>query len=209
MSSSPALVAALAEIAQRSVWIAVFWHAAIVLGVIAFGLGWRVSRMKALCLMSLPVMSVSALAWLHGNPFNGAIFAALAVVMLIAALSLPPATVENEPGWPVVAGGLLVAFAFVYPHFLDELPALSYLAAAPLGVLPCPTLALIVGLMLAGGGMGSRTLSLGFATVAGFYSLFGFLVLGVEIDLVLLAGAGALAILVATPAWRTRMHGAV
>ena len=208
MSTTPALLAALAAIAQRSVAIAIFWHAAILGAVIAFGLGWRPSRRGALLLLSLPLMSVAALAWLHGNPFNGAIFSVLAVLALVASLALPQAEVTIEPGWAVVAGAALVAFAAIYPHFLDELPAFAYFAAAPVGVLPCPTLALLLGLTLAGGGLGSRAVSLGLAAAAAFYGLFGVFVLGVALDVVLSAGAAALAALVSTPAWRARMHGA-
>jgi len=92
----------------------------------------------------------------------------------------------------------LIGFGWVYPHFL-EVPTLAYLVAAPVGVVPCPTLALVGGLALLFGGLQSRAVSgiLGAASL--FYALFGDLRLGVWMDLGLLVGAIALLVLTFWP----------
>lgn len=44
--------------------------------------GWRPSNRIVDYLFTAPLLSVSALAWASGNPFNGATFAALALFLI-------------------------------------------------------------------------------------------------------------------------------
>jgi len=80
MMPTPAdILAGLTAIANGWRSIAVAWHlllAACLLGLIR---GWRPSRHLAGMLMTLPLVSVSALARAAGNPFNGAVFGALSL----------------------------------------------------------------------------------------------------------------------------------
>jgi hypothetical protein len=89
----------------------------------------------------------------------------------------------------VVSGSLLFVFGWVYPHFLETRSILTYLYAAPTGLIPCPTLSTVIGLSLILGGLGSRawSLTLGFAGI--FYGVFGAAWLGVTIDWFLAVGA--------------------
>jgi hypothetical protein len=107
--------------------------------------------------------------------------------------------------WTAASGAALVAFAWVYPHFLDG-PAIVYLVAAPLGVIPCPTLIAITGLALLGDGLGSRAWSLVLAGAGLFYGVIGVLWLGVTIDVVLVAGS---LLLVAAQPFPRRSQGGV
>jgi hypothetical protein len=67
-----------------------------------------------------------------------------------------------------------------------------YLYAAPTGVVPCPSLSLVVGFALLSGGLGSRAWSLALAIAGLFYGLFGVARLGVRLDIVLVGGSAAL-----------------
>ena len=100
------------------------------------------------------VLSPAWVAFRFGNPFNAAVLAFAAGVLFAVALRLGLAPVEGGAPWTQAAGLVLVLFAWVYPHFLDE-PAL-YAVAAPLGVLPCPTLCAAGGLTLLANGFSSR-----------------------------------------------------
>ena len=87
----------------------------------------------------------------------------------------------------------------VYPHFFGisyPLPwvfgPLAYLYAAPTGLIPCPTLSLVIGFALLGGGLGSRAWSISLAAVGLFYGLFGVMRLRVYWDIPLIFGAAAL-----------------
>jgi hypothetical protein len=91
--------------------------------------------------------------------------------------------------WAVALGALLVAFGWIYPHFLEREGWFVYLYAAPLGVIPCPTLSALVGGTLIAGGFGLGAWRLILALAASFYAVFGVLRLGVFIDAVLFAGA--------------------
>jgi hypothetical protein len=140
-------------------------------------------------LLALPLLSVSALAWTAANPFNGIVLGLASLVLLILALRLPQAPLRLAPPWALAAGALLFAFGWVYPHFLDSFPPLAYLAVAPVGLVPWPTLSIIIGLSLLVDGLEARAWSSLLGITGVFYGLFGALRLGVTIDLVLLAGA--------------------
>jgi hypothetical protein len=44
-----------------------------------------------------------------------------------------------------VPAAMLMVFGWTYPHFLERNPWTAYLYAAPMGLLPCPTLATVIG----------------------------------------------------------------
>ena len=83
----------------------------------------------------------------------------------------------------------MFAFGWVYPHFLDTSTSLTYLYAAPTGLIPCPTLSIVIGVGLIVGGLGSRAWSIFLGALGDFYSIFGAVRLGVVLDWVLLFGS--------------------
>lgn len=183
------IVSSLAEIARTWPLLALWWHLYFAVCVIALIAGFKPSRRLFGLAMVAPMLSVSALAWLGSNPFNGTIFAFAAIVFIAVAARIGVGNVRLAP-WPfVIAGGLLFAFGWLYPHFIDAASILTYLYATPLGLIPCPTLSAIVGLTVMFGGLGSRPWSSTLGVLAAFYGIYGALVLEVEIDWVLAAGA--------------------
>jgi hypothetical protein len=132
---------------------------------------------------------VSALAWASGNPFNGIAFAALSLALAAVAIRLPVRAVRIGSRPLLVPGALLVGFGWAYPHFLQTDEWTSYLYAAPLGLLPCPTLSAIIGMSLIVDLLGSRPWALVLSAVGVVYGLIGAFQLGVNVDVVLLVGA--------------------
>jgi hypothetical protein len=193
MPSPQAILEGLHAIANRWQMLAVAWHVAFGAALVALAAGWRPNRRLAGALPAVPLASVSALAWTESNPFNGMVFALLAVGVASVAARMPPGRVVLAGPWLVVAGGILTAFGWVYPHFLDAQPLAAYLYAAPLGLIPCPTLSALVGVALVVDGLGSRGWSLTLASAGAAYGMIGWLRLGVTIDIVLFAGAVTLA----------------
>lgn len=189
MPSSADILGGLATTANDWRGVAIVWH--VFLGTLLLSLvsGWRPSRRLAGLLLATPAASVSALSWASGNPFNGTAFTALSLVLAAIAIGLPvrPARLGARP--LLVPGILLVGFGWAYPHFLQTNGWTSYLYAAPLGLLPCPTLSSIIGVSLIVDLLGSRLWGLVLTAVGVAYGLIGAFQLGVGIDLVLLAGA--------------------
>lgn len=182
----------LIEIANRATGVAIAWHVAIAAALAALAVGWRPSRRAASALIGLPLASVAIVSLVFGNPFNGTIFAVATLALTALAFAGPHDDVRSGPLIGVSVGIAMIAFGWFYPHFLRGDPVM-YLYAAPVGLVPCPTLSLAIGLALLGGGFGMRAWSLTLAGLGAFYALFGTLVLGVWIDLALLAGSVALA----------------
>lgn len=181
----------LAALANGAANLAVAWHAALLIVVVALLLGWTPSLRAAGLLLAGPLLTVGAAAFGH-NPFNAAVFLLLAAVQALTAVRLPPRPARPGARWAQAAGIALIAIGWAYPHFVESVSALTYLYAAPTGVIPCPTLALVVGVTLAANGLDSRRWSLVLAAAAFAYALAGALWLGVALDLAVLGGALAL-----------------
>lgn len=193
MPTPDSILAGLTAIASGGVVVAVLWHIVIAAAIAAIVAGWRPSQRVARVLLVVPLVSVAAFAFAFDNPFNGTVFAVVA-----AGLAVLGGLVRSERvstgGAPAATMGIVsIAFGAFYPHFLDGSP-LVYAYAAPVGLVPCPTLALAVGFALLGNGLGSRAWALLVATLGVFYGLFGVLRLGVYLDVGLVVGAGALAV---------------
>ena len=204
MPSPEIILSGAASIANGWRTLAIGWHALLGTFVLAVLVGWRPSNRIAGYLFTAPLLSVSALAWASGNPFNGAMFAALALFLIGIAtrLSKEPVDVASSP--LLLLGALLVAFGWTYPHFLTADHWTAYTYAAPFGLLPCPTLSAVIGLTLVLGMLRSKLWSMTLAAAGFAYGAIGVFTLGVTLDYGLVAGAtmlGAIAGVSAT--WRS------
>jgi hypothetical protein len=192
MPSDEQLRAGLAAIANEWVALAILWHVMIAVAVVASIVGWRPDHRSMLRMLGVSLASVSVLAWTYRNPFNGLAFASLAVAMWALSKREAHDAVRRTSRLAWGAGVAMIAFAWFYPHFLGT--PLLYLVAAPVGLIPCPTLALVIGAVLLGGAGFHRSTRWILVGAATFYALFGVVALGVFVDLGLLAGAAMLAI---------------
>lgn len=185
--SSDAILAGATTIANEWRTVAVAWHVVLAGLLTAFLCGWRPSNRVAAYVLSAPFLSVSAAAWFWGNPFNGTVFAALSILLLALASRLPKDPIRF--GTPILAtlGAMLVAFGWGYPHFLETDRWMTYAYAAPLGVLPCPTLSAVIGATLILGFLGSAGWSFTLAAAGLVYGTVGVFVLDVQLDYALLA----------------------
>jgi hypothetical protein len=144
--------------------------------------------MAALLLVA-PLVSVGLVAVAHENLFNAIVFGVVSVVLSLLAQRLPAEPLGRVPAPVAIAGAGMLGFGWVYPHFLKDQSPFIYLFAAPVGLLPCPTLALVIGFSLLVGGFGSRGWVAVLSVTGLFYGFFGAFRLGVPIDIVLAVGA--------------------
>jgi hypothetical protein len=194
MPSTEAILDGLTAIANDWRGLAIGWHVFLATVIVGMSAGWRPTNRAAAVLLILPLLSVSAMAWSSANPFNTATFAALALVLGSIARRLASRPVRVSRPWLVVSGALLLTFAWVYPHFLHARTWVAYIYAAPLGLIPCPTLSAVIGATLILGLLESRAWSLTIAVTGLAYGAIGIFRLGVRIDVALLAGAALLAV---------------
>ena len=189
MPTPEQILNSLFEIANTWQPIAIFWH--FYFAVLAVGLikGARPTKRFTGFLLILPLLSVSVLAWLNGNLFSGIVFAVSGTALFCIALRLPASGVKASPRWAVLPGALLVVFGWGYPHFLDTMSYLPYLYAAPTGLIPCPTLSIVIGFSLLLGRLGSRAWSVVLGATGMFYGLLGIWRLSMDLDWLLLIGA--------------------
>ncbi|HET9930662.1 MAG TPA: hypothetical protein VFQ35_08240 [Polyangiaceae bacterium] len=194
MPTTAEILRGLTRIANEARYVSIAWHVVAGISILLVLAGFRPRQRTSALLLSLPLFSVSALALNFGNPFNAAAFALLAFGLAVLASS-GRAAVPLGPSWAVTLGTLLMAFGWIYPHFVATTSWLTYLYAAPLGSIPCPTLSFVVGVALVGGGFALDAWCVTLAFAACFYALFGVFRLGVAIDVVLLAGGIGLLVL--------------
>jgi len=191
MPGSTEILAGLTAIANRAIGAAAAWHIVVAIALVALAIGWRPSERVARTLVVIPLVSVAGFALAFGNPFNGFIFVAGSITLVALASVGDRRAVQRGSWWASWAGVAMIAFGWVYPHFLEGHPT-SYLFAAPLGLVPCPSLSAAIGFALVGNGLGARAWSITLSALGVFYGLFGVLRLGVFIDVGLVGGATVL-----------------
>lgn len=89
---------------------------------------------------------------------------------------------------------MLVLFGTAYPHFLATGSWTEYAYAAPLGLIPCPTLAVVIGFTLMFRNLGITAWKVLLIIAGLLYGLIGVFGLGVLLDVALLAGTLVLTI---------------
>ena len=189
MPSSAAIRDGLTAIANAWWPLAVAWHACFLAFVVSVIAGWRPSQRAAALLLLTPLVSVSALAWRAGNPFNGAVFGLVSLALAVLALKLPKEPVRLARPWIVAAGSLALAFGWTYPHFIQAEHWSTYAYAAPLGLVPCPTLTAVLGMCALLQIFRARPWSIVLALTGLGYGAIGVFKLGVTLDYGLVAAA--------------------
>ena len=189
MPTPAQILEGLAAIANGGTTSAILWHAILAGVVVAILAGWRPTRRLGALAVAVPLLSVAVLAMSAGNIFNAVVFFSFAALLALLALGLPLGGTAPAPTWARVVGGTLIAFGWVYPHFLEGASTLKYLYAAPVGLIPCPTLSALVGFTLVANGFSSRAFPLALGFLGLFYGAFGAFRLGVTVDIVLLTGS--------------------
>jgi len=167
--------------------VAILWHVVFYVLLLTLLLQWKPSGRLLASFLALPLISVAVLAWTSGNPFNGSTFSILSLLVIIATLKAPANRIKiTSAGW-IIPGVIMIVFGLFYPHFIEG-SLIEYTYRSPLGLIPCPTLSLIIGFMLLYNGFGSKLLKIIFICFGLFYGIFGVLKLSVYVDLVLLFG---------------------
>lgn len=169
--------------------LAVFWHIYFAAIIIALIFGVRFNKRLSSVFISFPILSVSFVAWISSNPFNGILYASIGILLIYFSVKLPHEKINIAPLWILIPGIIMFIFGWVYPHFLEYSSSFAYLYAAPTGLIPCPTLSIVIGLLLILNGLQSRAVMLLIGIVGLYYGITGVVQLGVLIDLVLLIGA--------------------
>jgi hypothetical protein len=173
-----------------------WWHIALAALVIALVRRFYPTRRLLGFMLALPIISVAVLAGISRNPFNALSFTILAVLLVRAASCLPLTTVvPASSGW-VLAGAGLLAFGWAYPHFLITDSWTAFVYASPFGLLPCPTLSVVIGITLIFGGLRSTAWSLPLLAAGVLYGVIGVFILQVSLDIWLFWGSILLGVMV-------------
>lgn len=188
MASSAELLRVLTVMANELAWLAIGWHLVLAVLLVAVLTGWRPSARIGALMMVGPALSVAVAALAYGNPFNAASFALLALALAAISGHLRRNPLRLGPRWAGVLGLGLIAYGWGYPHFLAG-SWVHALYAAPVGIVPCPTLAILAGVALVAEGLGSRAVPAVLAAWTAFYAGFGIVRLGVTLDAGLLVAA--------------------
>ena len=175
-------------IADRWIAVAAGWH--VVFGiVIALICAAAITKRAVAAMLAVAMLSVSLMAWSAMNPVNGSVFALLAIVQGWFALRTRAVVASPPPIAWLVPAIAFAAFGWCYPHFLPDRNPWTYAYAAPLGLLPCPTLSMIAGVALIAGLIETRGRALLIGGAGLLYGLIGVIALGMTIDWMLIAAA--------------------
>lgn len=188
MPTAAEILALLEKTSNELFPVAIGFHVLIVALLVVLIRKWQPTDRVVGILLTSPLLLVSVIAWIYRNPFTGILFLLFFCLLFITAIRLSGSRVDFAQGTWLFFSIFLIAFGWFYPHFLDDRPWL-YLFAAPTGIIPCPTLSLVIGFTLLFKHFNSKPYALLLSIISLFYGLFGAFRLGVMIDVVLIAGA--------------------
>jgi hypothetical protein len=171
---------------------AIVWHVVFYFLLAALIAKWLPSNKLLGFLICIPLLSVAVFAWLSGNPFNGILFSVITILVIIFGFKTSNQPIQMSQVPFMVTGILMIVFGLVYPHFINAGSFLKYLYASPAGLIPCPTLSILIGFLLLYNGLGSQSITLTFIAFGLFYGIFGVLKLAVYLDIFLIFGSIAL-----------------
>lgn len=192
MPNTNEILAGLSDIANNNSLFAILWHVVFYVLLVALVARWRPSNRLFAILICLPLATVAVFAWQGGNPFNGTLFSIMAILILFFGFKVTTETISFSELPFVLIGSLMIIFGLVYPHFIEDNLLIRYLYASPVGLIPCPTLSILIGLLLVFNGFGSQTITLIFLIFGMFYGFFGVLKLAVYLDVFLIFGTFSL-----------------
>jgi hypothetical protein len=194
MPKTEEILNGLQKIVNEYSTIAIICHVIFYALIVALIFKWLPTNRLFGLLICIPVISVAILAILSGNPFNGILFSLLAVLLLIFGLRATGQPIQTSQMAFMAIGILMIVFGLLYPHFITADSFLKYLYASPVGLIPCPTLSIIIGFLLLYNGFGSQSVTLSLVIFGLFYGIFGVLKLGVYLDIFLIFGTASLLI---------------
>lgn len=189
MPKTDEILNGLQSIANDYQTFAIIWHAIFYFLLIVLIAKWQPSNKLFGILLCLPLISVALFAWLSGNPFNGFIFSLMAVLIFIFGFRASDHPVQLSQLPFMITGILMIVFGLVYPHFLGADSFFKYLYSSPGGLIPCPTLSILIGFLLLYNGFGSHPITITFIAIGLFYGVFGVLKLAVYLDILLILGS--------------------
>ena len=192
MPKTEEILFGLQKIVNNYSTIAIIWHIIFYALIAALIFRWLPTNSLFGLLICVPILSVAILAFLSGNPFNGILFSILTVLIIIFGLRATIQPVQTSQIIFKVIGILMIVFGLVYPHFINPDSLLKYLYASPVGLIPCPTLSILIGFLLLYNGFDSQSLTLTVIVFGLFYGIFGVLKLAVYLDIFLVFGTIAL-----------------
>jgi hypothetical protein len=188
MPKTQEILTGLNAIANEYSLFAILWHVIFYILIISLVARWVPSNRLFGTLICIPLFSVAVFAWLTGNPFNGTLFSIITILTLVFGLKAAQQPVSCSQLPFMIIGVIMIVFGLVYPHFIETGSFYKYLYASPVGLIPCPTLSILIGLILLFNGFGSQATTLTFIVFGLFYGFFGVLKLGVYLDLFLILG---------------------
>ncbi len=192
MPTTEEILSGLHDISNTWRLAAIIWHFLFFIFITALIAGARPSERICGILLTLPFVSVSAIAWISHNPFNGILFSVLSIVLIFVSLRQSKEPIEIATIGGFFAGIGMIIFGWIYPHFLDTQNVIEYLYAAPTGLVPCATLSIVIGFSLVLNGLNSRAYALTLGITGLFFGITGIAQLRVVLDWFLLLGAVSL-----------------
>jgi hypothetical protein len=98
----------LSAIANQAKSLAVAWHIAIAMALMAHASGWHPSQRTARLLIGMLLASVAGLAIAFSNPFNGFVFSASALVLTAIAMGRDGDPLTRRSTWTRRVGAAMM-----------------------------------------------------------------------------------------------------
>lgn len=183
------ILRSLEYLANNYMAIGVMWHVIIILLLTFYIPRKQVSSRLYYGVPALLFLSVSLLALTILNFFNALVYFGLSVLFLRKSIITGDYRFEINKSFIFrLSAFTLILSGLIYPHFIDA-NLLVYIIASPTGVIPCPTLLLASGISLLFVHRDHKSVFYILIAVNLIFGFIGIFVLGVYIDILLIAAS--------------------
>lgn len=189
--STENIVHYLTTVTNQNLWLNALIHLVVLAAVLVLFFGKNKNTKRwvvdgTICLLFISIIAVSIA---YGNPFHFITMGLLAIFALIEFWQG-----KNDFTTPKINLHTLIAFSsiiigFWYPEFVKANP-IALLLFSPAGIVPCPTLLIVLGLLTLAYPKVNKTQYIITAIVGAFYGITGVFQLKVPLDLAIIVIVG-------------------
>ena len=173
----------LAMVSNQNIYLNLIMHVITFLSIPSIILLKNIRMQKAVFngLVFILTLTVTVIAFTNGNPFHFATFAILLVIAFIELIGRNQVVISTSNNVTIFVGFIFLFIGVWYPEFVHT-SSLAMIFVSPMGIVPCPTLIVILSLFTFNSSGISKMQYIATIIIGALYAVIGVFILKVYLD---------------------------